>query len=129
MNKYLFIAGAIAIILGMAHSILGEILIFRHLRKFDEIANIRNLNLKNRHFRTLWSTWHLVTLFGWGLGAILLMMSIQKFTENDYSAVITVISNTFLISSIFWAFGTKGKHPAWIVLAGIAAFAWWAPNA
>ena len=39
MDVYLLIAGCLAIVLGIIHSILGEYLIFRHLRESNVFSD------------------------------------------------------------------------------------------
>ncbi len=129
MNLYFLIAGCLAIALGIIHSILGEILIFRHLRKSDIFSDKGMSKLKIRHYKTMWSTWHLVTLFGWGIGAILIVQSWQGPANITLSNISTVINILFLISTIYWLVATKGKHPAWIILGTISFLVWLANNA
>ena len=120
MNLYYLIAGVLAIVLGVIHSILGEVLIFRRLR---------NSKLQIRHYNTLWSTWHLVTLFGFGFGAILIVLSWDNSLDTIIYNISTVISVLFFISAIYWLISTKGKHPAWVVLGSISLMVWLAIKA
>jgi len=128
MNYYYLIAGSLTIALGIIHSALGEILIFRHLRNSDIFSDTGNAELKPRHYNTLWSAWHLVTLFGCGLGITLLVLSISHSPVSSVNNISITISVMFIISAIYWLFGTKGKHPAWIVLSAISILTWWAGN-
>lgn len=128
MNVYLLTSGCLAIVLGIIHSILGEFLIFRHLRESELFSDDGNTKLKKRYLNTLWSTWHLVTLFGWGFGAILILLSFSELAEKSLKDLLLVVGITFFVSSIYWLFGTKGKHPAWVVLAIIALMALWGRN-
>lgn len=119
-------AGMLAILLGVVHSVLGEILIFSRLPDLGDYARINAIRLKPRHLRTLWSSWHLVTLLGWGFGAMLLWMAAQGGVDEQAVSITSIIALTFIASSLFWLFGTRGKHPAWVVLIIIAALTWWA---
>lgn len=120
MNTYLLISGCLALVLGGIHSILGEFLIFRHLKESYIFSDDESSKLKKRYLNTLWSTWHLVTIFGWGFGAILIVLSFSEFPERALNDILLVVSVTFLVSAVYWLFGTKGKHPAWIILAFIS---------
>ena len=128
VDVYLLIAGCLAIVLGIIHSILGEYLIFRHLRESNVFSDDGKSKLQKRYLSTLWSTWHLVTLFGWGFGASLIVLSFPELPEKAINDLLLVVGATFFISSIYWLFGTKGKHPAWVVLAIIALMVLWGEN-
>lgn len=108
MNTYYLCAAILAFLLGLAHSLLGELLIFRTLR-------LRNAQLKwlsPRHLAALWSTWHLVTVLGWTLAAALLWMA---FPPHRIATLGLILSVFLAACALFWLAGTKGKHPAWIV--------------
>ena len=118
MELYLLVAGCLSIILGAIHSVMGEVLIFRRMRENHIVPTNGRPILKERHVRILWATWHLVTIFGWGLGVILLRYSFYGTEENQL-----FIENTILFSMLSGAFlvffGTKGKHLGWVVLLAI----------
>lgn len=119
MNTYYLAAAAISVLLGLAHSILGERLIFRRLRA-DELHADRLL--PRLYLEAIRSTWHLVTVFGWGLAAILVWMA---YPGADITTLGVTLSAFLLVCSVFWLFGTRGKHPAWIVfllIAGLCYF-------
>ena len=120
MESYLFAAGCLSLALGLIHSVLGEILIFKRMRTGGIIPTNGHPILQERHVRILWASWHLVTIFGWGLGAILLRYS----ALNSESSNQLFIENTILVSMLSGAFlvfvSTKGKHPGWVVLLAIA---------
>ncbi len=121
----LFIAGCLLFLLGLIHSILGEVLIFKRMRNRGIIPTNGGSLLKERHVRILWATWHLVTVFGWGIGALLCGYSNLLTAETISSPfVINSIVLTMLIGSALVLIGTKGKHPGWVVLLIIAILAW-----
>ncbi len=110
--------------MGIIHSALGEILIFRHMRKGTFIPTYGGTILKERHVRILWASWHIVTVFGWGFGSILLWLSlsspqtiIEVFVEN------TILFSMF-IASLMVLIATKGKHPGWAGLLCVAILVW-----
>ncbi|MES2821601.1 MAG: hypothetical protein V4812_21715 [Pseudomonadota bacterium] len=124
MQTYMFAAGILALVVGAIHSVFGEILIFRHLRSSGLVPTMEAPPLRQRHVRIIWASWHLVTVFGWALGAVLLRFafpsdeqSIQIFTEN-------AIVCASLAGSLLVLIGTKGRHPGWIGLLGIAVLIW-----
>jgi hypothetical protein len=129
VNLYFLVSGCLAILLGVIHSVLGEILIFRHLRESDLFSDNGTSKLRRRHYKTLWSTWHLVTLLGWGIGAVLFALSWANPPDITLNTVALILSILFAGSAVYWLIGTKGKHPAWIVLGAISLLTWLANNA
>ena len=122
MNLYLLIAGILCFPLGIAHSILGEYLIFKHKRiKGNIVPSKGGEELKERHLRILWATWHLASIFGWCIGAILIKIAVMQNLEIvDF--ILNSIIYTMFLSSVLVLVGTKGKHPGWIVLLLIGIF-------
>lgn len=119
MNQYLWVAGLLCFILGLVHSILGEVLIFRNLRKSKKIIpTIVTSKLKERHLRIIWATWHLTSLFGWYIGAILLKMETKyNIQANElFQFILTSTKITMLCSSLLVFIATKGKHLGWAIL-------------
>ncbi len=119
MNTYLCIAGILCFLLGIIHSILGEYLIFNSKRNRGSLVPSKKSEaLKERHLRILWATWHLASVFGWCIGAILIKISIEynelKSTSIDF--IIQSIIYTMFLASLLVLVGTKGKHPGWVVL-------------
>jgi hypothetical protein len=122
MNTYLLIAAILCFVLGIAHSVLGEFLIFNSKRfKGNLVPSKQTEDLKERHLRILWATWHLASVFGSGIGAILMKLSLSKSQLNVAIADVAIqpIIYTMLLSSILVLIGTKGKHPGWVVLLSI----------
>jgi len=94
-------------------------LIFKDKRERGYLVPTKvNKAIKERHLRIIWSTWHLLSFFGWGIGAFLIKMSLTEAMLN--SELISFIINsciiTMIASSLLVLIGTKGKHPGWIVL-------------
>ena len=62
MNTALVLAAAALALVGAAHSVLGEILVFRRLRHRGGIVPTGGQPvLREFHVRILWGTWHLVS--------------------------------------------------------------------
>ena len=120
MQNAMFAAGLLAIVVGLIHSVLGEFLIFSRMRNEGVIPTVGESLLRGRHVRILWASWHIVTVFGWAIGAILLRLAfpsaenlVQVFVEN------TIII-AMLFSSLLVLVGTKAMHPGWLGLLGVA---------
>lgn len=125
MNPYFVAAATIAFVVGLVHSALGEKLIFRRLRQWDELVPTNGGNvLGERHVRILWASWHLVTVFGWCIGAVLLRLSWPTLSEASTVFVAQACAIAALIGSACVFIGTRAKHPGWIGLLAIAVCAW-----
>ncbi|MBM3512296.1 MAG: hypothetical protein FJX59_01120 [Alphaproteobacteria bacterium] len=121
MNMMLLGAAALLILLAVAHTVIGEYLIFRHLRA-DRRSERRALDLlPERRWDSLWSTWHLVSLLGLGFGALLALIAMLGPTRQAAQLALLAIGATLAVSAVYWVWGTRGKHPAWIILAIAAA--------
>ncbi len=101
-----FYAGIVLIILALAHTIIGEFLIFRHLAKGTEKHTASLAVLEQRRWYAIRSSWHLVTFLAFGFGFLLI----------DIAKPVVIITWTIGSAAVFWFIGTRGRHPAWIVL-------------
>lgn len=124
MNLSMLVAGFLTVILGTAHSVFGELLIFRYLRRKEVVRIISVPPLKKQHIGILWATWHLATVLAWAFGSILFGLAspiqegtLQVLVKN--AATIAFLSSSFLV-----LIGTKGKHLGWIILLAIALLIW-----
>ena len=117
----LFTAGCLVIVLGLVHSLLGEWLIFRHLRDSGIIPTKGGALLEEKQVIILWASWHLVTVFCWGIGAILCGFYISSAEIVVPSFVINSVALSMISGAVLVLLATKGKHPAWIVFTAITA--------
>ncbi len=120
MNFYLFAAACLILIVGLIHSILGETLIFSRMRNNGFIPTAGDPVLKERHVRILWASWHLVTLFAWGLAFLVFKLSIATSDQNWFLDVERVILFAMLAGSALVLIGTRGRHPGWLGMLVIA---------
>ncbi|RQP25040.1 hypothetical protein [Piscinibacter terrae] len=124
MNGWLAASGLVTIVVGLVHSIFGERLIFQRLRTGNGwIPTQCGPQLREPHVRILWVSWHLVTLIGWALSAVLLMLSLPAATAWPTHPMLIAIVAGLLASSALVFIGTKGKHPGWIGLLVAAVLA------
>lgn len=119
MTNYLILAGTLIILLGLVHSVLGEVLIFRHVRRGRPLHAEAVELLPQRRWDALWSSWHLVTLLGMGLGGALVLTALAA--GRNGTGYVPAIAATFAVASVYWLLGTRGKHPAWVVFAAISS--------
>src|SRR5687767_14101184 len=111
MQTFLVVAGSMVLVVGIVHSVLGERLIFSRMRSEGFVPTVGEPVLRERHVRILWASWHLVSVFGWALGAILLQ---SAFSSSDYvfrAFVTNAIAGSMLVASFLVLIGTKGRHP------------------
>ena len=120
MNAYFVAASALLFLVGLIHSVLGEILIFRRMRRASVIPAYGGELLRERHVRILWAAWHVVTVMGWGLAAVLLWLSLPASERPVLSFLAGIAIAATLAGSLLVLIGTGGKHPAWIGLLGVA---------
>jgi hypothetical protein len=120
MNQYLIAAGILALIVGAVHSFLGEWLIFRHMRRESRLPSSGGKPLRETHARILWATWHIATAMGWGSAAILFWLAQPSSAPVIRSTVTFAIGASMLASAVLVLVGTKGRHPGWAGLLGVA---------
>jgi hypothetical protein len=124
VNLWLLSAGWLTVLIGVVHSILGEARIFRPLRKGGWVPTQGAPLLREFQVRILWGSWHLVTVFGWGVAALLIRMA-QPDTAAALRADLAGISGAaMVVAALLVAGATRGKHPAWVALllaSGLAA--------
>ncbi|MES2583751.1 MAG: hypothetical protein V4627_13610 [Pseudomonadota bacterium] len=124
MNTYFVAAATTAFVVGLMHSVLGEILIFRRLRLRGFVPTNGGNVLNERHVRIIWATWHIVTVFGWCLGAVLLRLSLPAGPAGTVVFIEQAMVLAALAASALVFFGTRAKHPGWIGLLVMAVCAW-----
>jgi hypothetical protein len=120
MNLALFFAGLLALLLGLGHSLIGERMIFKGLQERIARSEGRPV-LSDQQLRVLRGTWHLVTIFGFALGALLIGSAIRDLVLDP----VMVIGITMAFSGIYWVIATRGRHPAFVVLFAIAGLCFW----
>lgn len=123
MNWYLIAAAILSCAIGLIHSVLGEILIFRRMRTTGFIPTNGGLLLRESHVRILWASWHLVSVLGWCIAAVLMWLALPASRAVAQLPVAQVISISMLVSSLLVLVGTKGRHPGWIGLLCVAILA------
>ncbi len=122
-------AGTLAVVVGIVHSVLGEVLIFRHLRQGGIVPTLDAPPLRERNVRILWATWHLATVFGWAFAGVLFRLA----SAPDDAAVTAFLPTAIIVANAGGALlvlvGTRGRHPGWIALLAVAALTWLAAPA
>lgn len=120
MNWYFAAAGVLAFIVGLVHSILGERLVFSRMRAAGPIPTNGGTVLLEHHVRILWATWHVVTAIGWCIAALLVWLSLSSLSHAAQSVIALLVVASMGVSSLLVLVGTKGRHPGWVGLGGVA---------
>jgi ABC-type Mn2+/Zn2+ transport system permease subunit len=124
MNSYFVAAAFLAFLVGLVHSILGEVLIFRRMRRGGLIPTEGGALLRESNVRILWASWHVLTVFGWLVAAILFWLSRQSSQQSSHAFIESAIIVSMLAGSAFVLVGTKARHPGWVGLLGVAILVW-----
>ncbi|MEW8508323.1 MAG: hypothetical protein AB2598_16630 [Candidatus Thiodiazotropha sp.] len=120
-------AALIALVVGVVHSLLGEILIFSKLRDSGIVPTRPAHPLSGRNVRILWATWHLATVFGWAFAGVL--FTLAQTSDAFRSATLNATVCAFFTGSILVFIGTGGRHPGWIGLLAVAALTMYSTTA
>lgn len=117
----MLIAGAVlAILLGLVHSYLGERYILIRLFKRD-LPKLLGSDWFTK--RVLRFAWHLTTVAWWGFAAILFILSSPG--DDVQKQILMVVAAVFLVSGLFSATFTKGKHISWVFFWLISGFSFY----
>ncbi len=124
MNRYFVVAAALVLVVGLVHSVLGEMLIFRRQRQDGLVPTNGGKVLGEGHVRILWATWHVVTVFAWCFAAVLIHLSFPSASGTSNGFVVQAIALAMLAGSALVLIGTQARHPGWVGLLGVAVLVW-----
>ncbi len=125
MNAYLAAAGILCLLIGLIHTVLGEVMIFQRLRRPGALVPTEGgTALRERHVRILWASWHLATVFGWCIAAALAWLAQPGQARLAASFPAWAIAVSLLAGACLVLVGTKGRHPGWLGLLAAAALVW-----
>ena len=121
MNAWLLGAAALVFLIGLVHSWLGELRIFRHLREAGVVPTGGAPVLRAFQTRILWASWHLVTVMAWAFTALLLWLAQPSAQAASSGTVEGAIAAALTAGAILVLCSNRGRHPAWIALLAAAA--------
>lgn len=117
MNAWLLLAASLALLIGAAHSYLGERYILIRLFRRPDLPRLFGSDVFTK--RTLRYAWHLTTIAWWGAAVLFWALS-----RGSAHLGVQVLSATFLVTAFVTAIGSRGRHLAWPVFVVIAVAAW-----
>lgn len=123
MNRFYFTAAVLVFLVGLIHSVMGERMIFRRMRRGGLIPTNGAKLIGEGRVRILWASWHIVTVFGWCFAAILLWLAQTKALEA-YGFIANAVSIAMMVSAALVFIGTRARHPGWAGLLGVAVLTW-----
>jgi hypothetical protein len=94
------------------HSIAGEHSIIGPLQKSDTLPKAGGSMRFTKN--TLRLAWHITSLLGLGIAALLFYYSTFALFDADQTIVLKIMTVTFSFCFILSLLGSRGKHPAWI---------------
>ena len=121
MNTTLLIAAALIVLVGGAHSYLGERYILIRLFRKADLPRLFGSDTFTR--RTLRFAWHITTVAWLGFAALLLQLA--RGPQNlTLAQTGSILSLTSFASAATAAVGSRGRHLSWIAFAVIGVLIW-----
>ena len=99
-------------------------MIFRRMRSKSFIPTNGGRVIGEGHVRIIWASWHVLTVFGWLIGAALVWLAAMPVQLQNQGTLLTVIAAAMLVNSALVFIATKGRHPGWVGLLAVAALTW-----
>ena len=121
MDILLIIGAILAVLIGAAHSYLGEQYILVRLFRRSDLPQLFGSDTFTK--QTLRFAWHLTTIAWIGLASVILIGVVVP-SSDQLSTILKAISITFFISSVVTLAASKGRHFAWIVFLSISLLVW-----
>ena len=121
MNVMLLVAGLLSVLIGVAHSVLGEKLVLGPLFRRDDLPKLLGSTTFAR--QTLRFTWHLTTVLLLGIGAVVTVLSLSPLDPRS-TWILQALAATFTVCSLLSLIGARAKHFSWWVFLIIALLLW-----
>lgn len=124
MNRYLCAAAILAAVVGLVHSVLGEVLVFSRMRDGRFVPTNGAPVLQERHVRIVWASWHVLTAFGWAFAAMLWVFAGEPALGDAQRRLLEVVIVAMAAGAALVFYGTRARHPGWAGLLGVAVLTW-----
>ena len=118
-----YLAAGLIVLVGIAHSYLGERYILTRLFRRDDLPKL----LGGTQFTkdTLRFAWHITTFAWFGFALILIYLAAGEISKQ---IVGNIVGATFLIHFLVALIASKGKHLSWVVFLVISIASLYASN-
>jgi hypothetical protein len=113
----LIIAAVLVVLIGLAHSYLGERYILIRLFRRSDLPKLFGSDWFTK--RTLRFAWHITTLAWWGLGGILFAAGVAS-TADFRELALWAVAATFFVTAVVAAVASGGRHLSWPVFLAIS---------
>ena len=121
MNLALTSAAVLSVLIGIAHSALGERLLLGPLFRRGELPRLLGSTTFTRN--VLRFTWHLTTVLAIGIGVVIGYLASEPLDPNAVW-ILRALSITFGASTLVSLIGARGKHFSWWVFLIITILLW-----
>jgi hypothetical protein len=114
MQNALYLAAFLLLVVGIAHSYLGERYILIRLFRRDDLPKIGGSSRFTT--QTLRFAWHITSVAWWGFAALLVLLAHPPATAR---AIGLVVGGTFLVHFAIVVVASRGRHLSWAVFLAI----------
>jgi len=121
MNRWFLAAAVLTVLVGCAHSWLGERYLIGRLLRRQDLPRL--LGGDDFTKRTLRFAWHLTTLAWVGMAGLMAALAPLP-ADRLPQPVVLVLSAIFAASALLALIGSRGRHLSWVVFLAIALMLW-----
>jgi hypothetical protein len=114
MNWFVLAASILTVLVGVVHSVLGEIRIFSRLTN----TTLEKEPVFKRQYGILWASWHFLSVLGWGFAVVLFWLGTTKTPNTNF--VLMVVACVMAIGSVLVFIATKARHLGWVGLLAVS---------
>ena len=117
----LLLAALLTVLVGLFHSIVGEIRLVRPLLARSDLPRLGHGPWYARAL--IRTAWHITTLTWLGVAAMLVV--IHRTLFPDHAPLLWIISAVFAVSGLAALILSRARHPAWLAFLPIAGLTGW----
>jgi len=117
MTTMLIISSSLLILIGVAHSILGEKYILKRLLHRSDLPQLLGSDWFTK--RILRFAWHITSIAWWGYAGIIISFLFTDPVQTK-TIVLIITSVVCFVSGVISGSFSRGKHLSWIVFLVIA---------
>jgi hypothetical protein len=120
-------AAVVLVLLGLLHSVLGEILVFRRLSGAQGVPSLGFPPLvggRDSAVPTMRACWHLLTVFGWTSAWLIARLGALPELGPGDRTIVQALALSLGACAVVMLVGTRARHLGWIGFLAAAALAW-----